>query len=392
MVYIYFFISFFTFLFIALIFKAYIKIKYPFWQMQPVFHYYNFSYWVIPPGIICQEMPSINKYNNLINIETLDIDTINKDIIDDICKFIKSYYVQLSNTEYNPTKSNIISYLSGCNHKSYISIYQNYSILKDINNKEILSIISARSLNVTLRGVNTFPTYYIDNLCVHSGYRKKGFAPQMIQTHSYNLRKLNSKIKTCLFKREGQLTTIVPLTTFETFCFEIVTNPVTNILNSSISIIEIGVSQLSLFMDFVIEQRSKYSCIILPDLSNIMELIKTQNICIYGIIEGRKLIAVYIFRKPGLFYSKQQAIECFFTSYTCKDNSIFINGFYLILCKIIEKWSSRILLIENTSDAHLLIDDMKKLNINCMFKSPTAFFLYNYACHSIKSSNTLIMY
>ena len=51
---------------------AIIKIKYKFWSIQPVFHFYNIKYWLFPPGIIETQEPETNKYTNLQNIEFID--------------------------------------------------------------------------------------------------------------------------------------------------------------------------------------------------------------------------------------------------------------------------------------------------------------------------------
>lgn len=38
------------------------KIKFPFWSKQPVFHFHNLKYWIIPPGIIQHKNPEKNKF------------------------------------------------------------------------------------------------------------------------------------------------------------------------------------------------------------------------------------------------------------------------------------------------------------------------------------------
>ena len=42
----------------------YVKVKYKFWSIQPVFHIYNLKYWLWPPGIIQHKMPPKTKYYN----------------------------------------------------------------------------------------------------------------------------------------------------------------------------------------------------------------------------------------------------------------------------------------------------------------------------------------
>jgi hypothetical protein len=369
-----------------------------FWYTQPVFHIYNLWYWLNPPGIIQHTLPNINKFTNLINIKTEGLFSLNKVLLERICNFIKMYYIQSEKVMYNPSKNNIIEYLSSCNNESYLTFYQKPKILFEKSepmgiSDDIIAVTSARPLNITftLKGLKrkTFQTYYVDNLCVHPDYRKGGIAPQMIQTHYYNLRQKNKKIQTCLFKREGNLTAIVPLTTFDIFGYLL---PTMHIMTTTmIKIIEIGIPQLPLFMDFIKLQVNKFKCIILPDISNIINLIKTDNIYIYGMIESGQLKSVYIFRNLNLFYDQKQAIECFLT---INDNNYtidFITGFNISLQKIQKEKKSKaeILLLEDTGHAHLL---RSQLSLPILFTTPSAFFLYNYACYTIPNDKILLFY
>ena len=50
---------------------GYIRVKFGFWALQPVFHVYNLTYLIWPPGIINHDLPEKNKYTNFKNIETI---------------------------------------------------------------------------------------------------------------------------------------------------------------------------------------------------------------------------------------------------------------------------------------------------------------------------------
>ena len=54
----------FFMVFIILIFYIYIKLKFGFWVVQPVFHVYDIFYMIWPPGIINHNLPEKNKYTN----------------------------------------------------------------------------------------------------------------------------------------------------------------------------------------------------------------------------------------------------------------------------------------------------------------------------------------
>ncbi len=59
---------FVIFIVIIILCKLYIKIKYKFWAYQPVFHYYDFCYWVLEKGIINKDLPETNKFCNFFNV------------------------------------------------------------------------------------------------------------------------------------------------------------------------------------------------------------------------------------------------------------------------------------------------------------------------------------
>ena len=57
------------FILLIILFFIYIRLKYKFWALQPVFHFYDIYYWFINVGIIRQELPDKNKYVNLKQIK-----------------------------------------------------------------------------------------------------------------------------------------------------------------------------------------------------------------------------------------------------------------------------------------------------------------------------------
>ena len=80
----------YTIFFITLIifvFYIYIRLKYGFWVLQPVFHIYDLGYMIKSPGIIDSLLPIKNKYTNF-----KDIDTI---IINDLTSIQKERFINL---------------------------------------------------------------------------------------------------------------------------------------------------------------------------------------------------------------------------------------------------------------------------------------------------------
>jgi len=390
---------------IYLILSVYLRIKMPFWRTQPVFHIYNLSYWLRPPGIINVVPPPVNKFVNLSNNTLLMVDASNTTVsvsnatvsISTICKFIRDYYIIHDAASYKPSEQDILAYLQCCNQPSFFNVYQETSLPFGSNEREIVGAISARVLNVTLMKKKeriTFPVYYIDNLCVNPGYRKKGIAPELIQTFYYTISRANPKVNAYLFKREGQLNAIVPLVCYDTYAFDMTNFQATEILTASMSLIELGVQHLSLFIAFIKAQGSKFECIVLPDVSNVLNLIKLGKIKIYGILFQGELIAIYIFRCLELYYQEKKAVECItILSSDVKQSDILLTGFTISWLKIKLTTRCDIVFIEETAHSKAVIQALDKNTLVVRnFKSPTAFFLYNYAAYSVPSAKTLLIY
>ena len=48
---------FIIFILLLILLYGYVKIKFKFWFRQPVFHVHNLLYWLVPPGLIDENIP-----------------------------------------------------------------------------------------------------------------------------------------------------------------------------------------------------------------------------------------------------------------------------------------------------------------------------------------------
>ena len=392
---------------IYLILSVYLRIKMPFWRTQPVFHIYNLNYWLRPPGIINVAPPPVNKFVNLSNNTLLLVDASNASVsnasvsisisINKICKFISDYYIIHDDASYKPSEQDILAYLQCSNQPSFFNVYQEIPLPFGPSEREIVGAISARVLNVTLvkkKQPLTFPVYYIDNLCVNPGYRKKGIAPELIQTFYYSISRANPKVNAYLFKREGQLNAIVPMVCYDTSAFDLSHFKNDTLLNPSIKLVDIGISQLNLLLAFIKSQLQRFECIVLPDVSSVINLLKLGKIKIYGLLFQGQLTAVYIFRVLELYYGAQKATECItILAADEKQADLLSTGFALSWLKLNAATRCEIVLIEDTAHSKAVLKALaENPTVQRIFKSPTAFFLYNYAAYSVQREKTLLFY
>lgn len=379
----------------------YIKLTYKFWAYQPVFHFYNIFYWFKSPDVIDKNYPLVNKYCNFKNIKTFNFNDLTALDLQYIVNFLRLNFLRSKQANYLPTlESFSTNFLN--NNPSYISIYSDNKILFDSSNnynfdfREILGVMTGKPLNVKLNTnkniKKVFPVYYIDYLCVHKNYRKEGLAPEIIQTHEWYQRH-NSNIKVSLFKREGKLTGIVPLTSYNTYAYKKI--KISRLIDPDLNVVLITPQTAHILLDFIKIMNNKFYCIITPNISNFLDMIKNKILYIYVLRNNNDIIATYFFKNTHTVYKMNNkeinAIECIGSISNCPYDNIFYNGFticYYYLCKNLK---SKLLLIENISDNKLLINSLNNTN-EYFAESPTAYFFYNYVHPSIISDKILVIY
>lgn len=392
------YILFFGILIIFIIY-IYIRVKYGFWVMQPVFHVYDFGYMIKAPGIIDDYLPGKNKYTNFKNIETSDYATITPLRKQRFINLIRVNYLQNKDNIFSPQAQNITPYFNSHNDKSFISFYNeetNMLNLKKgtiVEDSRVIGAITSRPIYIVINNGNkesNFRAYYIDYLCVDKMYRKKGIAAQLIQTHHYNQRHINKNIVVSLFKREDELTGIVPLCVYSTYGFPVIswTKPLD--LSSEYKVLEINPQNFRFLFDFMTIASKKFDIVMNTEMSNIIELINTKNIFIYVVMVDDIIISAYFFRKSCVQIEKGlEVLSCFASICEC-DEKIFIQGFKISFWKISAENYFGFAAIEEISDNNIIIDNIKT-KTKPLIISPTAYFFYNFAYPTFKSNKVLII-
>ena len=380
------------FLFIILaITLGYIKRKYGFWIIQPVFHVYDFWYLFMSPTIISKELPRENKYTNFKNITTY---TSLSDIqISRMVHFIQLNYHRNGDNVFFPKKDNIIPYFTGHNTNSFFSFYIKPKLIYDVktttalDDDELIGIMTTRPCRIRLKTIE-FDVNYVDYLCVDLHNRKQGIAPQLIQTHHYNRsHAINNKMPVSLFKREDELTGIVPLCVFNTYGYSLdkLRKPQLHSRYKFANINKKNYHKLHSFLNSTL--REEFDLAIMAETSNIITLLETNNIFISVLLTGNEIIAVYFFRKTCVaIEANREIVTCFASINNADIDDVFVKGFKICFWEIANKYKFGYLAIENISHNHYIVDTMKPTLI-----SPTAYYFYNYACNSIPPSKAFVL-
>ena len=382
-----------------------------FWSAQPVFHVYDIKYYLFYSGIINTEFPEKNRYTNFIHIETLTFGKNIKPLHESrFIQILKRHYLQNGDNQFCPEKTNVIPYFEGHNSPCFLSFYKDPELLQDIKSgqmietEKIVGVMTTRPMHVTIRnrgssvkkGTTTqFDAYYVDYLCVDKQQRKKGIAPQIIQTHHYNQRLLNKDIQVSFFKREGQLTGIVPICVYQMHVFSIRKwNKPANIV-PPFSVVECGTSNIHHLYDFLRSTGAeKMDLSIITELTNLIALMKSKNIRIHLLLNESGVAGAYFFRKSCTYISDlEEALMCFASVNGTSDNEAFIHGFKQAVAAICLKNSGHgfhYLVVEDVSDNDIIITNLKQKTWP-EFSIPAAYFFYNYAYPTFPAKKVLII-
>ena len=387
----------------------YIRLSYGFWYYQPVFHVYDFYYYLFPCGIINQELPQKNRYTNITNVKTTYFNKVQSSTkLTDFINFIQVHFLRNGDNIFLPQKQNVVPYFHGHNNPSFFTFYYDKQLIQDTKTNEliphnkIVGVITARPLHIMILngGTNaTFYAYYVDYLCIDKANRKKGIAQQIIQTHYYNQRHMHKKIHVDLFKREGDLTGIVPLCVYTTYGFFKSNWIKPEMLPPRYSIVECNKQNIRFLLDFIKANMKQYFDIsVTPELSNVLELIKTGNYYIYFLMDSESadvannIQMAYVFKRTCVTIDGHDCISCIASvcsvDKSAEDKSRFIQGFMLALDSMKPKYDY--LLIEEISHNKKLIDNIK-LSVAPSLSSPTAYFFYNFAYSVFRPERVLIL-
>jgi len=411
-------------------FFVYIRIKYPFWAVQPVFHFYDIYYWFVNVGIIRHELPKKNRYTNFLNIKCKEFTEIDEATLQQVTSLLQWNYLRDKESQYLPKKENIVPYFVGhngpciCSYYETPEVYINNKTGATINEREIIGVITGRPLHVVIpqpyqkeqKIKMEMDVYYVDFLCVDKKWRKKNIAPQLIQTHEYMQCHKNHQICVSLFKREGEMTGIIPLTCYQTYCFHMRNWLDRPVLPGRITLLTGNTQNMYYMYNFIQETVTKWDILIYPAISNMMELVKTGNIYIKMLVIDKEIEAVYIFRKTCTYIGKdtdkdtdkdknnnksnnkdknksnKEIISCMASvqGKTIEEKD-FIQGFKVALTSILlENKEYMYLCMEDVSDSRVLIDNLR-IKTAPMVVSPTAYFFYNFAYNTFQANKCFII-
>jgi hypothetical protein len=382
----------------------YIRIRYPFWSTQPIFHSYDYLRFLTktPYEINSQVYPkAFKKDNNVHSFRFLDIDDKEFDRIVDLLQCHSVESSQMLSFIDKPTMN--ITH-TGQFFPSYVSVYRKdkYDVTYDTNNA--MSIVNTHQTVgcMTGRAINMFILdksgvlhekngYFWDNICVHREYTQENIGRKLIQAHDIHQRTNTQHISISLFKKEIDLCEgVIPLVEYpvHTFTLSKIKRPplpppysVSRMYNTNVEPF-----YNLLYMISHSNTARNTAFIAFPEISVLDNMIQNNILLVYGLSYGNHIKCVYVFKNPQLCYDNIKdghILECIttITEEYVQDktlNGLIFAGFLHALQHIQKSFSNKykIITFHNLGQNQTIIERWK-WKYTPLSKNMAAYYLYN---------------
>lgn len=399
-------------------FVTYIKIRYPFWNIQPVLHKYDiWRQWgrnkVYPVYPHC---PIKTKYCDFEYVKTTPYLDCSLEDKNNLLNLIQCYYIPTEKIIHTIDTKNIDAYLTGGREPSFISFYNENTydcsniivgdiIMPDIicSQRPIGAITSSFirlfiSLQVIDGGSTSlspydfykeYPLYYIDYLSIHRERDVKKISRKILQTHEYNQRTLNPNITCSLIKKEIELFNgVVPFIEYITTTYHIRNNHFP-LLPPHHEIVRVHKENIDLLSDFLhIHTKTEarmFDICVFPEIGTLVELIQQNLLYIYCLRCGEDIYGYYFIKDAKMEYedlaeplsAPAKTLHCTTSFMNTRDQRLFYLGFLHILHDIIRLNRDYKMLIFDEIGHNIYLFSHWRKKYTPIFTNSSAYYLYN---------------
>lgn len=401
MIYIYTFLFCFT-----LVIFAALRLMYPFWSIQPVFHVYDFWRYFCKTPTIIRNKPMPSKYTDPVHITTRSFLDISENELSKIVDLMQCHMMGSENAVYQINLDIWQAWMKEHTDPCYVSVYQTFDFQMvpriDSSSVEVFSVekcprllgsACSRPVHLHFSYENTrttYKAYFLDHICVSRHHTKsKNLGHYLIQNHIYTQMFQTPEIQISILKKEGDSCLgAVPLTscTISTFCLYPVKLPS---MKHGFVCKQIHSQTQNILSEFLESlsgtSGSSNKCAIYLNIGSIVHLMQ-KNLCfVYALQYKSKTFAMYLFKDTKIQYDEIGegcVLECMasFTHFYSVDywDDVFFAGFLSAIYDIQsqQKGGFAGLRIHPLGHSHK-INDRWLGKYKPIFQTPCSYYLYN---------------
>jgi hypothetical protein len=293
---------------------VYIKLAFPFWNVQPVYHVYDFWRCLYSRPFRIYPRFHAGVKTQFCKGDVVDIVPYVDASVDQKKAFVNLVQCYSSMDEGIMCMfhlDNLDAYMNGHMYGSYLSFYKDI-LYKQVDGEVIKEekprgCVASRSGELVMRGHKEV-VYWMDYLVVSTGVAKSDIAKvqrELFETHVYKVGLIQWKelveeaIRVWLFRRVGELLSgVVPLVRFFRREYEIPNNPgfFTPSYPEHVVLVEISGANIRKLTDGIERCRGRFGVWGLMDEGSLVGLIKAGVIKVYLLERKGSTLAMYFFR------------------------------------------------------------------------------------------------
>ena len=408
---------FYVLIFVFLFWIAYIKIMYPFWNTQPVFHSYDFwRYWARSPFIIRKKKGlKPDKFCDFENIVTMNFLDMPTEYMCQIVDFLQCHYIHDESVLFLFHSENLCAYFAGHLVPSYVSFYMGIhnSVVEDgvdsgvsvVQKKRIDACITSRNILLKygddIRGMNV---YFMDFIALRRG-SDIAYSRKLMATHCWHTLGFSGasgeNIKGAIFRKEGEpFPGIRAFLSFDANMYKIgsFVNPALP-LHFVLTIIH--ADNAWLLTEFLEKSYGNgggggggAGFFAMSSISNLMELVKKRVLFIYLIQRADSVFCLYIFRDTRCQYELN---SCAMLQLICsiqKSNSseLFYCGFLNAMSDILKSRLGKAfgyLMVDDLADNSLIVENFHSSSF--LEKIQVNYYAYNLVIPTVNNKKAWII-
>lgn len=379
----------------------YIKLRYPFWNVQPVYHTYDIWRKLYKtPFQIQRYYPLKTRFYKNENVKTISHIDIKDSEISKCIDLLQTSYISSDKVLFTISENILRKWLSGTDCTPFLSFY-NDKTYEITENSEIIEkyipigcmfskpiylyLLNKEKINI----YNQLSCYYWDYICIHREHKSKNYSRNLIQTHEYNQRMKCTTTPISLFKKEINFCEgIVPWIQFNTYTYYL-RNIHIDPLPPHFVYIKILHENKDILINFLAGLSSPniskiFEIICTSSVSNLIEMTQSFQLYIYCLKYREHIYGMYFFKDENVLYEDIEngnTLHLIGSINNSNSFDVFYGGYMHALRDIIKENKKRkrfqMIMIDANSHNSFILQKWNQ-KFSTILETPTAYYLYNY--------------
>jgi hypothetical protein len=383
----------------------YRKIKYPFWNIQPVLHDYDlFSRWIWKtPRIICKTPVKLKYFHRISTrtIKTEPADTMTREQATQISQFLRENWIPSDRILSTIIEKNIFSLFVGHEYKSFYSVLSGAKVDAETAEPPIEGVIISHPVIIYFRDTAIkIPASAIAYMAVKRDEKDDSTIHALFQTHEYTQRIEEPKLAITLFKKEVTgCDSLVPFIQYSCSLYYLRLFMKLPRLPAHYHIVEIGNRTNTDILHNLFERKyiqTIFPYAILNSMPNILALVKTRQIRIFYLKRKEDVFAFYFYRDPHLFYEdlNGKQIDLVASFINTEDFELAYHGFLHSLREINREKKPddlyNVFQIHGLGHNQILEEKWKQHHTKIL-ETPVMYYLYNYIHETVNAKDVFMV-